>query len=296
MPVLDIECQLARGQIARYLDGASFPGESLLQLEEHISECEACRSMLMDRRSLLEAKVSKERTVRAVAEVQASQEPFAVPSPKVSLWTKTISQFGMKPFVLVGALVVVLLSMSAVSKNMTGFLGPKVALSPISNQDSTPAASLALKPIEASSPTTAPAKSEALSLAQKPVENAKSISLAISEAKSGAVVPLSTSEPKTPVPNAAVPSTPKLAPSPKSVTTPEPVKTVKRKPTTANSPPIHKASKPLLTTISHPVRPRLRKRIRNLSLPNHVGHHRRAKRTAWSSGIRVYEPNGNLVN
>ncbi len=126
MPVLDIECQLARGQIARFLDGASFPGESLKQLEDHISECPKCQSMLSERRLQLEARTNTENVVRSVTEVVHQEAHPKAHPPKGTVWNQFKAQAGMKPVVLGSALVIVLIGMTVVSKNLNGILGPKV--------------------------------------------------------------------------------------------------------------------------------------------------------------------------
>ncbi len=53
MPVDSIECQIAKGQIGRYLAGESFSPTGLQQLEEHVAHCTSCKSLLAERRQAL---------------------------------------------------------------------------------------------------------------------------------------------------------------------------------------------------------------------------------------------------
>ncbi len=53
MPVDTIECQIAKGQIGRYLAGESFSPTGLQQLEEHVANCTSCKTLLAERRQAL---------------------------------------------------------------------------------------------------------------------------------------------------------------------------------------------------------------------------------------------------
>ena len=53
MPVDSIECQIAKGQIGRYLAGESFSPTGLQQLEEHVANCTSCKTLLAERRQAL---------------------------------------------------------------------------------------------------------------------------------------------------------------------------------------------------------------------------------------------------
>ena len=59
MPVKNIECQIARGQIGRYLAGESLSDEALKQLEGHIVGCPECKGALMQRRESLQAMLDE---------------------------------------------------------------------------------------------------------------------------------------------------------------------------------------------------------------------------------------------
>lgn len=53
MPVSDFECQIARGQIGRYLDGGVLSPQALASLEEHLAECAGCKAAVAERRAAL---------------------------------------------------------------------------------------------------------------------------------------------------------------------------------------------------------------------------------------------------
>jgi hypothetical protein len=44
MSVKNLECQIAKAQIGRYLAGDALSSEAVGQLEEHIAECDECQS------------------------------------------------------------------------------------------------------------------------------------------------------------------------------------------------------------------------------------------------------------
>ena len=54
MAVQDFECQIARAQIGRYLQGDALSSEALDQLEDHIAECPGCKAVLTERRKALQ--------------------------------------------------------------------------------------------------------------------------------------------------------------------------------------------------------------------------------------------------
>ena len=134
MAIQNIECQIAKSQIGRYLSGDAFSPQALKQLEEHVSECDDCKASLNQRKAALQAMLTN--TTSAVIEVQERdenlpktvaealrakmgskprppQQPMPVETPKVQaghFW---------KPFGYSLALAGVLIGMSMYSKNLT---------------------------------------------------------------------------------------------------------------------------------------------------------------------------------
>src|SRR5579872_3223837 len=113
MPVQEFECQIARGQIGRYLNGEGLSNEGLRQLGIHVAECNECKTFLDHRKALLqgmlgegpmptqqpahavidlntsEALIVKMRARSAEVEPEQEPEPVAVKKPTKPLKTKT---------------------------------------------------------------------------------------------------------------------------------------------------------------------------------------------------------------
>lgn len=66
MPVTNIECQIAKGQIGRYLAGDPLSPEALKQLEAHIADCPDCKEALQDRESALKSMLGKKPATPSV--------------------------------------------------------------------------------------------------------------------------------------------------------------------------------------------------------------------------------------
>lgn len=78
MPAKNIECQLAQGQIGRYLAGAPMSEESVSQLEGHIAECEECTAFVdQKRKSLRELATLR----KAAIFVEEPEEDRSSPEP-----------------------------------------------------------------------------------------------------------------------------------------------------------------------------------------------------------------------
>lgn len=134
MPVSDFECQIARGQIVRYLDGGALSSVALTGLEEHLAECPGCQDAVARRRAALLGALGNEAPTRAVVSLptenplvaalrakaetekagpaaalkaEAAVKPrYAKPEPKSGLG---------KPLALAALLAAVLLGMSRLS-------------------------------------------------------------------------------------------------------------------------------------------------------------------------------------
>lgn len=75
MPTQNIECQLAQGQLNRYLAGDAISEAALVQLEGHVGECETCRLMLVEKRKALENMITPQTAVVAAPESTKASGP-----------------------------------------------------------------------------------------------------------------------------------------------------------------------------------------------------------------------------
>lgn len=66
MPVSSFECQIARGQIGRYLDGGVLSPQAMKGLEEHLAECPDCKALVARRRTELLGQLGGEAPTHAV--------------------------------------------------------------------------------------------------------------------------------------------------------------------------------------------------------------------------------------
>jgi len=140
------ECQIAKGQIGRYLAGDAFSAEAMRQLEEHIADCLECKTYLNDRKSSLQSMLGQPR-IPAPPEPEVSTPateatPIAQPAPKIPFagmeffgaLTKAMQpRAAAKPeasfwktFGYSIALALVLGGMSLVSRNMSAITGQTV--------------------------------------------------------------------------------------------------------------------------------------------------------------------------
>lgn len=170
MSVQNIECQIAQGQIGRYLTGGALSPEALDQLEGHIGECKACTEFLSERRTGLQAMLGDRAAVRAPGDSKPL-DPEPDPAPTGTLVGRLREQLiraatapppqregapegrsMAKPLLLSGALALVLVAMTILSKNPTLVFGEK-ASAPIASAP-TPSAAHAARPAAAKPPET----------------------------------------------------------------------------------------------------------------------------------------------
>jgi hypothetical protein len=143
------ECQIAKGQIGRYLAGDAFSTEAMQQLEEHIADCNECKAFLNERKASLQSMLGQPR-IPARPEPDSpsvpSSSPASVPTPSPTKdqgsgfnlaamfrffpspsapASKPQASF-WKSFGYSIALALVLVTMSFVSRNMGVLTGPKV--------------------------------------------------------------------------------------------------------------------------------------------------------------------------
>ncbi|HLK14966.1 MAG TPA: hypothetical protein VKT78_09185 [Fimbriimonadaceae bacterium] len=155
MPVQDFECQIARGQIGRYLNGEGLSSEALRQLGAHVAECTECKSFLDHRKAALQGMLGErdmpEHTdVRAVVDVKPSEaliaqirartvdeDPEPEPQSHSQHPTKPLLT---KPIIYCGVLALVLVGMTYISRNPAGLLGPKASEVVATNTSSKPKA------------------------------------------------------------------------------------------------------------------------------------------------------------
>lgn len=161
MAVKNIECQIARGQIGRYLSGDPFSAEALRQLEGHIGGCAVCKGHLAERKKALQAmlggmpthaaievdadpapqKAAAPRPRLTAAQVAAAQAAIEAATPKVGPKkpTRDTQPAGKttpdekpkpiftRPLIYAMALSGVLIAMSFLTHNGADLLGPKAA-------------------------------------------------------------------------------------------------------------------------------------------------------------------------
>ncbi len=191
MPVSDFECQIARGQIGRYLDGGVLSPQALTGLEEHLAECPGCKAAVAERRAALlgtlgvptHAAVSmpvenplvaalraraEDEPVASKAEIAATSEPVAKASPRYAKAGKVVKNEKpapaknslAKPLALAALLAVVLLSMGRFSH---------LATAPTARAST----AFAAESLPESSPTVTPAKKSGATPAASVVKDKK---------------------------------------------------------------------------------------------------------------------------
>ena len=138
MPVQEFECQIARGQIGRYLNGEGLSSEALRQLGAHVAECSECKTFLDHRKAALqgmlgEAPMPQREAARAVVDVKPSEALIAQirarsvedePAPAPPALAKPVKPMLTKPIIYCGILGVVLVGMTYLTRNPSGLLGP----------------------------------------------------------------------------------------------------------------------------------------------------------------------------
>ena len=138
MQLKDLECQLAQSQLTRYLRGAPLSAEALEALEAHISECEHCRSEVAAKRSVLAEEAAP---THVVAHQPVQEAPAAAPqvealpeeAPQLPIKSAVVLKLleklpsNARPIVLSTALALLLITMSAVAKDPTKVFGERLA-------------------------------------------------------------------------------------------------------------------------------------------------------------------------
>lgn len=153
MPVQDFECQISRNQIGRYLNGEALSNEALRQLGSHVAECISCKGYLDQRKAALQGmlgeadipvrvettapKVSPSEAL--IAQIQARSERDAQEAGtqdargagrRFSTSMSRPKALLTKPLFYCGALAVVLIGMTFITRNPSAILGPKASANP----------------------------------------------------------------------------------------------------------------------------------------------------------------------
>lgn len=289
MPVTNIECQIARGQIGRYLAGDKFSAEAVSQLESHISECPGCKAFLSDRKTALQSMMGGTPSPRAVVEVPLDAEPTpakttepkkASPSPtpssKAAKKPANVSAATFtKPTMYALALAAVLVGMNMFAKAGPMILGPKAsagtaftALPPVTQTAKTPTAETGGPvPPQMQSPTTT---SPSVAANLVPADPTVFESNPIAEAPGKSEASVTSQKPPQPDPKAAEPIKPAPASEPKP-----------------------KVTAPKVKITSHRVTPR--RRTSRVTRRRTVRHSRPAAPKASGNSIRVYDAKGNPI-
>ena len=165
MAVETFECQIARGQINRYLSGENFSGEGMRQLEEHISTCEGCKNALTERKVALQKMLGAESPAPVAAigietSIPVTQESAATEATNRELKAKAADQIRAaireskatatkadrgtftKPLIYSALLAMTLLGMSYVSRTIGSrgikMLAPRPISKPIASTPKIP--------------------------------------------------------------------------------------------------------------------------------------------------------------
>lgn len=163
MPVQNIECQIAKAQLGRYLQGEKMDAEVVRQLEEHVATCPHCKEELAEKRnSLLAALSQREEATHPAPEAVFREEPSpsknliqalqrqqqasaakaatTEDAPQTAVASVPVKNPAFwKPIAYSVCLGVVLIGMSIVGKNGVNILGDRAA-------DVLPTAGTASKP------------------------------------------------------------------------------------------------------------------------------------------------------
>jgi hypothetical protein len=280
----DLECQLAQGQIGRYINGDRFSTEAVKQLEAHIAECPECSAMLAQRREEVIARLS----LNAKAVVETEETPSAAATAAVKLLKalttgdriqkavvaqevatperpNLVKTIASKPVLYCTALALVLLGMSYFSRGATKFFGPSAS-------QALPADAPVSSPKPA--PTVKPAPTARVAPVTAPVSNV-------------------VSKPK---------ETPALTHAPAPVVKPKatPAKKAETKPKVAKTP---KISAMKARHLPRAAKPRVRIAVHRLTRHPARGRFRatprfnayRATAHAHTGGVRVYDASGHPI-
>lgn len=296
MPVSDFECQIARGQIGRYLDGGALSSQAMSGLEEHLAECPGCRDLVARRRAALVGDEAPNRAVVSLpvenplvaalrAKAEAKDEPASEPTPAAKprpRYAKPEPKGGLgKPLALAALLAAVLLGMS----RLTHFVTAPSARA---------AASFAAEALPKRAAKPSPLPSEGEGRRPAPVVSSKSIAPSLTKAPASSPGALAASK-------ATIPPKRETPPAPKPVASAKPKAPADRwtQVQIPFSPPrSHPTSKPIRALKVAVVRPH---RVTSARWPAHrriaPAPHRPAlrrivRRPKTRSTVRVYGPDG----
>lgn len=319
MPVQNIECQLAQGQINRYLAGDTLSEAALQQLEAHVGECADCKAFLYEKRSSLfsilghaapepqaEVAPAEDSSPKAKSLISAIRSKKSAPQPEaepVAMPTHAVIEVDSdvvpqtpklfaKPLLYSAGLALVLIFMSTVMRDPTRFLGDSVNETLPTAKSTTPAPSGAPKAATPAAATTTGLGQQGApeTSTSKPVTESQPTSANGSETPSNSetasMKPAGTPEPSTTPEATAAPT------SKHETTTQEPPRS-----TTNSSTPAPTAPAP----VRQPVRPASTRTTPRADRPR--SNPRRSAPAASRptqqprpSGIRLYDANGNPIN
>src|SRR5450432_4217831 len=80
MQVQNIECQIARAQLGRYIAGDGMASEAVTQLEAHIAKCPDCKAIMQAKQKDLEAAV----TAASISHPAPDANPFRISDTRSS--------------------------------------------------------------------------------------------------------------------------------------------------------------------------------------------------------------------
>lgn len=155
----NLECQIAQAQMGRYLGGEGLSSEAISQLETHVRGCHGCKEAIQERRRSLESvlalpltedlpalKVSRSVNIKPAsmkwvdAIRREPSEPATPAAQKTARWRTPA---------YAGGLVVVLISMSMLTKEPTKVFGDR-AIDTVANRPAAKVASNNLPLVETS--------------------------------------------------------------------------------------------------------------------------------------------------
>lgn len=312
MPVQNIECQLAQGQINRYLAGDSLSEAALSQLEGHINECLECKAALDAKRSTLQsilgqtasapqtevpapAAKSPQKTLIDAIRSRAAEQKVETPKKKAIPTHAVIDDRRepaatksayTKPLIYSAGLAIVMIAMSTIMKDPTKMLGDR--------------ANKALPGPSVSAPANAPATST------------KSDTTKTSPFANNAVGPISTQVVPGPVHIEAIPTPEDRRDNSTSDAQSQVVNMVSKKqedPETTDepaaarnqNPPVTAPTEPDKAPAATPLKPKATtqtppKRTTKPATRRATPRKQPAAKPAPSRGMRIYDANGNPIS
>ncbi len=314
MAVHNIECQIAKSQIGRYLSGDAFSAQALKQLEEHVAECDECKASLHQRKAALQAmlgdsntavvQIDEDDTTPRTVAAALREKLGSKPRPTQSIATNSSATKPVhfwKPLVYAIALGAVLIGMSVFSKTLTAPFGNKVEATPDASTTAIPSTTNSNSAATGSPATVTATSNPTTTPASTTTPSTTGPAAAGTLPAATAATPTTTLNGEKPAPILNAPSTDKPVSTDTALATganksaPEatPKKSTETKTPPPPAPGFTRPNKQAATPAAKPA-PKAKApkaKHRRVAKKKPIAHHR-AKRT---SKIRVYDTDGTLI-